>query len=156
MSDTTWPGIRTQNANIQKGQRQAQMSLNLVAAKTSMREDFSSSDQLLVDERPAKDTVTDDLRHDHVDVDDAGAPPTKVNLANRKSLLLRLSSAFHDEDVCYSGELSEQLDSCSSSSSPAAGNDSEKLTIRDLDCVTPTLGRRNCYVEVSRCACGCV
>ena len=125
------------------------MSLNLAAAKTSMREDFSSSDQLLVGERPAKDTVTDDLRHDHDDVDDAGAQPTKANLANRESLLLRLSSAFHDEDVCYSGELSEQLDS--SSSSAAAGNDIEKLTIRDLDCVTPTLGRRNCYVEVSRC-----
>ena len=134
------------------------MSLNLAAAKTSMREDFSSSDQLLVSERPAKDTVTADLRHDHVDVDDAGDQPTKANLANRESLLLRLSSAFHDEDVCYSGELSEQLDSSSSSSSssPAAGNDSEKLTIRDLDCVTPTLGRRNCYVQVSRCVCGCV
>ena len=136
------------------------MSLNLAAAKTSMREDFSSSDQLLVSERPAKDTVTADLRHDHVDVDDvddAGAQPTKANLANRESLLLRLSSDFHDEDVCYSGELSEQLDSSSSSSAAAAaGKDSEKLTIRDLDCVTPTLGRRNCYVQVSRCVCGCV
>ena len=136
------------------------MSLNLAAAKTSMREDFSSSDQLLVSERPAKDTVTADLRHDHVDVDDvddAGAQPTKVNLTNRESLLLRLSSDFHDEDVCYSGELSEQLDSSSSSSAAAAaGKDSEKLTIRDLDCVTPTLGRRNCYVQVSRCVCGCV
>ena len=132
------------------------MSLNLAAAKTSMREDFSSSDQLLVSERPAKDTVTADLRHDHVDVDDvddAGAQPTKLNLTNRESLLLRLSSDFHDEDICFSGELSEQLDS---SSRAAAGNDIEKLTIRDLDCVTPTLGRRNCYVEVSRCACSCV